>query len=105
MKNGDPHSVILLGKLTLAAIDWCVRPMTLLRLDPLTRIHFSIGQTPWLMDVLWRVPVTKWMRTFEAEAQEMVRARVKAQDFPHFRDLASYWVSRSPPSATVATEN
>ncbi len=57
------------------------------------------------MDVLWQIPLTKWMRVYEAEAQEMVRARVKVQDFPHFRDLASYWVSHSSSSASVMTDN
>ena len=53
----------------------------------------SLGQSPWLLDILWHLPLTARMRAHEKNAAEMMRNRVEAVDLPGYRDLSSYLVS------------
>lgn len=57
--------------------------------------HFpsSLGQTPWLLDILWHMPFTKKMHLLDDLAALMMTNRVKSKDLPEYRDLSSYLVS------------
>ncbi|PIL32262.1 cytochrome P450 [Ganoderma sinense ZZ0214-1] len=73
MKNGDKHNIIGVGKRAMAMLD-------------------ILGQSPWLLDILWHLPLTARMRAHEKNAAEMMRTRVKAVDLPGYRDLSSYLI-------------
>ena len=53
----------------------------------------GFGQSPWLLDILWHLPLTARMRANKKNAAEMVCNRVEAVDLPSYRDLSSYLVS------------
>ena len=55
--------------------------------------HTSLGQSPWLLDILWHLPFTAKMRRHGDHAIEMMHKRVEAVELPGYRDLASYLVS------------
>ena len=93
MKNGDPENIIHTSKVATGMLDRYVY-------HPLEQYHFShglnsLGQTPWLMDILWHAPTTKKMHLLTETAAKMMRKRVKSLELPDFRDLASYLVSSS----------
>ncbi|KAI0636113.1 cytochrome P450 [Trametes polyzona] len=71
MKNGDAKELIYTGKLATVMQD-------------------SLGQSPWLMDILWHIPATKDMHQLVRLASQMTRTRVQSKDLPGFRDLISY---------------
>ncbi|KAJ8486823.1 hypothetical protein ONZ51_g4573 [Trametes cubensis] len=86
MKNGDPHGIIHNGKVALGLLD-------------------SLGQTPWLLDILWHVSATKSMHTLEHLAAEMMRTRVKSKDLPEFRDLTSYLLEADVPQNELEADS
>ncbi|KAM5544703.1 hypothetical protein V8D89_001601 [Ganoderma adspersum] len=71
MKNGDQRNIIGVGKRAMAMLD-------------------IFGQSPWLLDILWHLPLTARMHAHEKNAAEMMRNRVEAVDLPGYRDLSSY---------------
>ncbi|OJT10972.1 Cytochrome P450 67 [Trametes pubescens] len=71
MKNGDAEELIYTGKLGTAMLD-------------------SLGQSPWVLDILWQIPTTKDMHQLVRLASQMTRTRVQAKELPAFRDLISY---------------
>ncbi|KAI0833790.1 cytochrome P450 [Trametes gibbosa] len=71
MKNGDAKELIYTGKLATVMQD-------------------SLGQSPWLMDIMWHIPATKDMHQIVRLASQMTRTRVQSKDLPDFRDLISY---------------
>ncbi|PIL32218.1 cytochrome P450 [Ganoderma sinense ZZ0214-1] len=73
MKNGDKRSIVGTGKRAMAMMD-------------------SLGQSPWLLDILWHLPFTARMRRHGDHAIEMMHKRVEAVDLPGYRDLASYLI-------------
>ncbi|KAI0046882.1 cytochrome P450 [Auriscalpium vulgare] len=73
MKNGDPHNFILNGKIATAVLD-------------------SVGQTPWLMDLVWHLPAGKDMHELRRRAADMVRARINVVKPQALRDLMSYLI-------------
>ncbi|KAJ8463955.1 hypothetical protein ONZ51_g9915 [Trametes cubensis] len=78
MKNGDPHNIIQTGKVALGMLD-------------------CLGQSPWLLDILWHMPATKNMHTLEHLAATMMQRRMKSKDLPEFRDLSSYLLEAEIP--------
>nr|VWP01008.1 Cytochrome P450 monooxygenase AKT7 (EC (AK-toxin biosynthesis protein 7) [Ganoderma boninense] len=73
MKEGDPRNLIQIGRRSLAMLDY-------------------LGQSAWLVDVLWHLPFTGRMRIHHKNTAEMMGDRVKAGDLPGYRDLASYLI-------------
>ncbi|KAI1783613.1 cytochrome P450 [Ganoderma leucocontextum] len=71
MKNGDPRNLIAMGMQSLAMLD-------------------VLGQSPWLLDILWHLPFTARWQAYRKHAAEMMRNRVKAGELAGYRDLASY---------------
>ena len=92
MKNGDPHKIIQTGKVALGMLDWCV-PTDPTSLRIAYSLVASLGQSPWLLDILWHMPATKNMHTLEHLAATMMQRRMRSKDLPEFRDLSSYLVS------------
>ncbi|KAI8969884.1 cytochrome P450 [Trametes punicea] len=85
MKNGDPDGIVNTGKIALGQMD-------------------CIGQTPWLLDILWHVPATRRMHTLEDLAAQMMRARVQSKDLPEHRDLSSYLLEAEVPLHELETD-
>ena len=52
----------------------------------------SIGQTPWLLDIVWWLPLAGAIHRLVAIAGKMMETRLKAAEAPPFRDLVSYLV-------------
>ncbi|KAI0750011.1 cytochrome P450 [Daedaleopsis nitida] len=71
MKNGDPRHVIYTGKIATAMLD-------------------SVGQSPWLMDIVWQLPLAQRMHRLANTSAHLMRARMKTSMIPTLRDLASY---------------
>ncbi len=57
-------------------------------------IRYSVGLSPWLLDILWHLPATKTMHASRDLATSMMRTRMKAERALDYRDLSSYWVRR-----------
>ncbi|KAI0648753.1 cytochrome P450 [Trametes meyenii] len=74
MKNGDPNNLVYTGKIATGMLD-------------------SIGQTTWLMDILWHMPITRKMHRLDEFAALMMKARVHSTDLPEYRDLASFLIA------------
>ncbi|KAI0353754.1 cytochrome P450 [Trametes cingulata] len=85
MKNGDPEGAIYTAKTATAMMD-------------------SIGQSPWLLDILWHIPLTKKMHLFQDMAAQMMRDRVNSKDLPEYRDLASYLIAAGIPQRELETD-
>ncbi|EIW57872.1 cytochrome P450 [Trametes versicolor FP-101664 SS1] len=85
MRNGDPQGIIHTGKMATAMMD-------------------SLGQTPWLLDILWHMPFTKKMHLLDDHAARMMKTRVKSKDLPEYRDLASYWIAAGIPQHELETD-
>ncbi|KAI0667874.1 cytochrome P450 [Trametes maxima] len=73
MKNGDPNNLVYTGKIATGMLD-------------------SIGQSTWLMDILWHMPITRRMHRLDEFAALMMKARVQSTDLPEYRDLASFLI-------------
>lgn len=61
-------------------------------------MYESIGQTPWLMDILWHLPASEAVHCLRRNAAELMRIRVRSKDV-EIRDLSSYLVSHPFSSA------
>ncbi|KAI0809176.1 cytochrome P450 [Irpex lacteus] len=70
MKTGDPEDVIPGGKMA-------------------TVVHDSLGQAPWLIEILWHLPGGEAMHRARRRAEDMMRNRIAAQGVT-IRDLSSY---------------
>ncbi|KAJ7464565.1 cytochrome P450 [Mycena latifolia] len=73
MKNGDPQGLVEGGKMATVILD-------------------CIGQSPWLMDLAWYLPLGKSMVHLRDAAAAMMRHRVEADADTMMRDLTSYLV-------------
>ncbi|KAI1785123.1 cytochrome P450 [Ganoderma leucocontextum] len=73
MKNGDKRNIVGTGKRAMSMMD-------------------ILGQSPWLLEILWHLPFTARMRRHGDHAIEMMHKRVTAVDLPSYRDLASYLI-------------
>ncbi|KAF8178952.1 cytochrome P450 [Pholiota molesta] len=73
MKRGDPEGLVYGGKIATVLLD-------------------SVGQSPWLMDLIWHLPAGKSMVRLRERAAAMMRTRVKADSTTTVRDLTSYLV-------------
>ncbi|KAM5544664.1 hypothetical protein V8D89_001562, partial [Ganoderma adspersum] len=73
MKKGDPRNLIQTGRRSLAMLDF-------------------LGQSPWIIDILWYLPFTGRWRIHHKNTAEMMGDRVKSGDLPGYRDLASYLI-------------
>ncbi|KAF8526942.1 cytochrome P450 [Hysterangium stoloniferum] len=73
MQNGDTQNLIRSGKRATVLLD-------------------SIGQTPWLMDIMWHLPAGSEMQKLRNFAAETMRARIKADQDVQIRDLSSYLI-------------
>ncbi|GJE88938.1 cytochrome P450 [Phanerochaete sordida] len=71
MKSGDPTSLIEGGKSAMILLD-------------------SIGQTPWLLDILWRIPLGGSMHRMARLGENLMKTRLQAAEYPSFRDLVSF---------------
>ncbi|GJE88926.1 cytochrome P450 [Phanerochaete sordida] len=71
MKNGDPRGMIKGGKLATILLD-------------------SVGQTPWLLDIVWRLPLGRSMHRLTEIAAELMDHRLRITEPPSFRDLVSF---------------
>ncbi|KAJ7097294.1 cytochrome P450 [Mycena belliarum] len=71
MQNGDPEGLVAGGKFATVILD-------------------CIGQSPWLMDLAWHIPLGKSMVRLRDVAAAMMRNRVKADSDVTMRDLTSY---------------
>ncbi|KAL4262103.1 cytochrome P450 family protein [Pleurotus pulmonarius] len=71
MKHGDPENLIYGGKLATLVLD-------------------SIGQSPWLMDLIWHLPAGNSMVLLRERAAAMMRNRVRMDSATTTRDIASY---------------
>ncbi|GJE99885.1 cytochrome P450 [Phanerochaete sordida] len=71
MKNGDPRGMIKGGKLATILLD-------------------SVGQTPWLLDIVWRLPLGRAMHRLTELAAELMENRLRVTEPPAFRDLVSF---------------
>jgi len=72
MRDGDPRNLCAAGKMATVVQD-------------------SIGQTPWLMDILWHLPSSEVMHRVRKSAASMMRNRVNAVNVK-IRDLSSYLI-------------
>ncbi|CCM06429.1 uncharacterized protein FIBRA_08690 [Fibroporia radiculosa] len=77
MKSDDPLRLVEGGKLATVLLD-------------------SVGQTPWLMDIIWHLPVGRSMVRLRDVAATMMRNRIKSNDNIQLRDLASFLLSSNP---------
>ncbi|KAI0046870.1 cytochrome P450 [Auriscalpium vulgare] len=73
MKVGDRLNLIHGGKMATVILD-------------------SAGQSPWLMDILWHIPVGKDMHELQKRAADMVRTRLNVVKPQALRDLMSYLI-------------
>ncbi|KIP04469.1 hypothetical protein PHLGIDRAFT_193285 [Phlebiopsis gigantea 11061_1 CR5-6] len=71
MKNGDPQNLIMGGKMAIVIVD-------------------SIGQTPWLMDLIWHLPVGGAVHRMLLLGAQMVHTRLQVKEQAPYRDLMSY---------------
>ncbi|GJE88881.1 cytochrome P450 [Phanerochaete sordida] len=71
MKNGDSEGVIEGGRIGMI-------------------LHDSIGQTPWLLDIAWRLPFSNAMHRLVDIAKRLMDNRLEATETPSFRDLVAY---------------
>ncbi|KAF7335623.1 Cytochrome P450 [Mycena venus] len=71
MENGDADGLIHGGKMATIVLD-------------------CVGQSPWLMDLAWHLPMGKTMVRLKNVAATMMRNRVKADAETTMRDLTSY---------------
>ncbi|TFK91279.1 cytochrome P450 [Polyporus arcularius HHB13444] len=85
MKNGDPRGFITTGKNAIVMLD-------------------SIGQSPWLMDILWHIPTSKTMRRLISNSREMMLNRLKTKPRPGQRDLMSYLIEAGVPQLDLERE-
>ncbi|KAI9056790.1 cytochrome P450 [Trametes sanguinea] len=85
MKYGDPAGIIQTGKIALGLMD-------------------SVGQTQWLLNILWHLSLTKPMRAVERLAAQMMRTRAESVDLPEYRDLASYLLEADIPMHELETD-
>lgn len=73
MRNGDPRGMIKGGKLATILLD-------------------SVGQTPWLLDIVWRLPLGRAMHRLTELAAELMENRLRVAEPRSFRDLVSFLV-------------
>ncbi|TFK91285.1 cytochrome P450 [Polyporus arcularius HHB13444] len=85
MENGDPRGFITTGKNALVLLD-------------------SIGQSPWLMDIMWHIPTSKTMRHLISNSKEMMLTRLKTKPRPGQRDLMSYLIEAGVPQLDLERE-
>lgn len=76
MANGDPENLVPGGKMAMVIVD-------------------SIGQIPWLMDIIWHLPASDDIHKLRRVAQNMMRKRVHSKDVM-IQDLASYLLISDP---------
>ncbi|KAF8529305.1 cytochrome P450 [Hysterangium stoloniferum] len=77
MRDGDPEGMLDGLKTAATVLD-------------------SFGQAPWLMDIIWHLPVGKSMHKIRHRAAAMMRARVKAEKDVDMRDLSSHLLGGDP---------
>lgn len=91
MENEDPQNIINAGKMSNVVHERFAH--ALIPRSPSRSDHFlSFGQSPWLLQIIRRIPVGREVHSFVRLAAEMTRNRLKAKDLPAFRDLMSYLV-------------
>ncbi|KAJ7712050.1 cytochrome P450 [Mycena metata] len=71
MKNGDPAGLVDSGKMATVLLD-------------------SLGQSPWVIDLAWHLPLGNSMVRLRQVAAEMMRNRVRADADTTMRDLTSH---------------
>lgn len=92
MKNGDPRKLVMGGKKATVVLDRFVgRFFKVLTSFQVVHHFISFGQTPWLMDIIWKLPGSASMHYLRGVAAQMMRTRVQASNV-RIRDLASYLV-------------
>ncbi|KAI0648784.1 cytochrome P450 [Trametes meyenii] len=85
MKNGDPKEYIMTGKRAMIALD-------------------SAGHSPWLLDILWRLPTSRSMRRLIENSRYMMHSRLQAKELPPYRDLSSYLIEAGLPQLDLERE-
>ena len=53
---------------------------------------YSFGQAPWLLDIMWHIPVSKSVHRLRHRSAAMMRRRVQSKDVQIW-DLSSYLVN------------
>ncbi|KZT05810.1 cytochrome P450 [Laetiporus sulphureus 93-53] len=71
MRRGDPEHLVHGGRLAVSYVD-------------------SIGQSPWLMDIIWHLPVGRSLTRLRDVAAQFMQRRIETDDNVTIRDLSSY---------------
>ncbi|KAI0667892.1 cytochrome P450, partial [Trametes maxima] len=71
MRNGDSKGLVETAKFSTVMMD-------------------TFGQSPWLLDILWRIPATRDMHHLVRMTAAMTHNRLKSKELPTSRDLLSY---------------
>ncbi|KAI0636241.1 cytochrome P450 [Trametes polyzona] len=82
MKNGDTKKLVATGKFSTAMMD-------------------TFGQSPWLLDILWRIPATKDAHQLVMMTAEMSRKRMQSKEQPTTGDLLSYLIDGGVPVSDI----
>lgn len=82
MAKGDSERLVMTGKEGMVAIE-------------------CFGQAPWLMDIIWHVPVSEAMVKYSAISAAMMHKRIKVNDATSMRDLSSYLLEGSRSGQTI----
>lgn len=94
MVEGDPRGLIEGGKMATCIVDRLVC-VAILVVSFSDLFSFSVGQCPWLMDLIYHLPSGRSMRFLEKAAAEMMRTRVQRANETDILDLSSYLVRKS----------
>ncbi|KAI0353726.1 cytochrome P450 [Trametes cingulata] len=78
MRTRDVKGLVATGKFSTAMMD-------------------TFGQSPWLLDILWRIPATKDMHQLVRMTAAMAHKRVESKEQPTFKDLVSYLMEGGVP--------
>lgn len=76
MRDGDPRGLIEGGKMATCIVD-------------------SVGQSPWLMDLIWHLPFGRSMHFLTDAAGAMMRTRIQRAKDTDMLDLTSYLLASS----------
>ncbi|KAI0648721.1 cytochrome P450 [Trametes meyenii] len=82
MRNGDSKGLVSTGKFSTAMMD-------------------TFGQSPWLLDILWRIPATRDMHQLVRMTAAMTHNRLKSKEPPASRDLLSYLTEGGVPLCDI----
>ncbi|KAJ6529989.1 cytochrome P450 [Mycena vulgaris] len=87
MKKGDPEGLVYGGKMATVILD-------------------CVGQSPWLIDLAWHLPLGKSMTRLRQVAAAMMRKRVEADAETTMRDLTSHLLDgRTSSGDTIPLED